>query len=78
MAEPLTGNWIEEDDAFLDEIFSAPLDDDERERIARWRNAPPERRGATLADLMRLVDAIGWRYPKRDRWPGFPCQRRNG
>ncbi|MGH2584831.1 MAG: hypothetical protein ACRDJE_07960 [Dehalococcoidia bacterium] len=48
---------------------------DELDRWQRWRAATLEERGAALADLLDLVDAIGNYPPKRDMFPGFPPTR---
>lgn len=81
-----TRRWIERnankhpvdwhnDEEMKDAAMLSPLDDDQKERIARWRDATMRQRGAALASLLRFVEKAG-RFPeKEERFPGFPKKR---
>ncbi len=59
------------DEAYWKAKFVAPRPEFD-EKTLRWRGASLEERGRALADLLRLVDAIGRYPPKLDTFPGFP------
>lgn len=66
---------VDDDEALKDAIMFSPLDDDQKERIARWKHATLQERGDALIGLLRFVDKVG-RFPeKKERFPGLPKKR---
>jgi hypothetical protein len=61
-----------DDRALKDEILFTPLDDDERERIERWRAATPLEHGQALYELLRYACGLPNLPRKNDEFPGFP------
>jgi 4-hydroxy-3-methylbut-2-enyl diphosphate reductase len=47
------------------------LTDDERDRLARWRDATDETRGRVTAELLEMVDALPSVPPKHSMFPGW-------